>query len=292
MINVEIHPIERVLSALDALIDDNPGFEPVVDFYEELLPIQYEARPNLQGLRLNPEASKAKLKEGVPLLWGEFGEPDSIGSEPNVELFMTLCRLAAQGGNEGGELLMRAFLDGKIDLQRLLAKALLLDRAYMTELARSLQVDLVLLEAISRNTLLPITWAYGTAFAQAMNFSEWSKGYCPVCGAWPTLSELRGRDKKRHLRCGRCATSWRFDRLRCLWCDNSDQKQLGFLFDPDNRTLRIDVCHYCNAYSKTIITFDSLNAEMLLVHDLRTIFLDQMAAGEGYTRPHKPPLVR
>lgn len=292
MINLNIHPVERALNALDALIDDNSAFEPVVDFYEELLPIQYEARPNLQGLVLNPEASRQKLKDGVPLLWGEFGQPDTLGSEPNVELFMTLCRLAAEGGNEGGKSLMRAFLDGKINLTLLLAKALVQDRAYMTELARTLPVDGLLLDAICHNTLKPITSAYGTAFAQAMDFSEWHKGYCPVCGAWPTLNELRGRDRKRHLCCARCSTSWRFDRLRCLWCENNEQKELGFLFDPDDRTLRIDVCEHCNAYVKTIITFDPLDGEMLLVHDLRTMYLDQMAVGEGYTRPRRQPLVR
>ncbi len=66
--NITIHSLERVLSALDVLTDDHPELEKAVDFYEELLPILYEARPTLNGLTLNMETAQVKLKEGVPLL--------------------------------------------------------------------------------------------------------------------------------------------------------------------------------------------------------------------------------
>jgi FdhE protein len=94
----------------------------------------------------------------------------------------------------------------------------------------------------------------------------------------------------RHLRCGRCGTGWRFNRLCCLWCDNSNQKDLAFLFDSDQPTWRIDVCNYCLGYIKTKITFDPLDADLLLVYDLETMSLDGMATNKGYKRPYKQPL--
>lgn len=288
-VNVTVHPVERVLSAMDALIDQNPDLERAVDFYEELLPVMYAARPSLDGLALSMETARQKLKEGVPLLWGDFGSAEAVGTEPNVDLFMTLCRLAAEGENDGGEALMRAFVDGALDLKALLERALTLDRAALAEQARAWGVDLALLEAISRYVLTPIAWAYAAAFGQALDFAAWQRGYCPVCGAWPTLSELRGRDKARFLRCGRCGTGWKSKRLQCLWCGNANQRELSFLFDPDHPEWRVDVCDYCRAYVKTIITFDPLEAEMLLVHDLETMGLDQMAVAEGYNRPHRQP---
>jgi FdhE protein len=287
---ITVHPIDRVLSALDKLTDSNPELVNVVDFYEELLPILFEARPALSGLALNPESAQVKLKEGVPLLWGEFSSPETIGTEPNIELFMTLCRLAGEAGNDDGERLLRAVLDGNLDLRDALVKTLVLDRAALTDLARSATIDLPLLETVSGYTLTPITWAYAAAFGQALDFAEWHRGYCPVCGAWPILNELRGRDKMRYLRCGRCGTGWRFNRLRCLWCDNATQKELAFLFDSDQPTWRIDVCNYCLGYIKTKTTFDPLDADMLLVYDLETMSLDGMATNEGYKRPYKQPL--
>jgi FdhE protein len=287
---ITVHSVERVLSALDKLIDNNPDLEKAIDFYEELLPMLYQARPTLDGLTLQVDAAQAKLKEGVPLLWGEFGAADTIETEPNIELFMTLCRLATEGGNEGGEVLMRTLLDGQLDLKATLHQALTLDRAALTKLAHSLNVDLNLLETTARYTLIPIARAYAVVFEQALDFGGWRKGYCPICGDWPIVSELRGRDKLRYLRCGRCGAGWKFRRLRCVWCDNTKRQELSFLFDSDHPTWRVDVCDYCRAYIKTIITFDPLDAEMLVVYDLETMLMDQMAASKYYKRPHKQPL--
>ena len=287
---IAVQTIDRVLSALDTLTDETPEFEKTVDFYEQLLPLLYAARPRLEGLTLNPDWARAKLQEGVPLLWGEFGSPAAAGTEPNVELFMTLCRLAVEGGNDRGERLMRAFLEGTFDLKSALNQALVLDRPALTESARALDVDLGLLESVCRFSLSPIAWAYQYAFSQALDFTKWRHGYCPVCGDWPLLGELRGRDKWRYLRCGRCGAGWKFSRLQCVWCDNTNKKELGFLFDPDTAARRVDVCDYCRGYLKTIITFDPLEAEMLAVYDLETMVMDHIATNEGYKRPYKQPL--
>ena len=287
---IAVQTIDRVLSALDTLTDETPEFEKTVDFYEEVLPLLYAARPILEGLTLNTDWAQAKLQEGVPLLWGEFGSSGVVGAEPNVELFMTLCRLATEGGNASGERLMRAFLEGSFDLKSTLTQGLVLDRPAMTQTARTLDVDLGLVESVCRFTLSPIAWVYRHAFTQALDFNRWRHGYCPVCGDWPLLGELQGRDKLRHLRCGRCGAGWKFARLQCVWCDNTNKKELGFLFDPDSATRRIDVCDYCQGYLKTIITFDPLDSEMLAVHDLETMAMDHIATSEGYKRPFKQPL--
>lgn len=283
-IQINVPPFERVLSALDELIDDYPDLEKAVDFYEEFLPVMYAARPDLDGLMLEVTQANTKLKQGVPLLWGEFE------AEPSTELFITLCRLATEGGNEDGEVLLQAVLNGRFDLQEALTQALTLDRAALTRSAASLAITPDSLIVILQHMLMPITQAYAAAFATAVDFSGWRKGYCPVCGDWPILSELRGRDKLRHLRCGRCGSSWSFKRLQCVWCDNINEKELSFLFDQEQSTWRIDVCERCQGYVKTLVSFDPLEVDLLIAHDLRTMFMDQMAVSEGYQRPFKRPL--
>jgi len=282
--HITVSPFERVLSALDELIDDYPDLETAVDFYEELLPVLFAVRPALDGLTLDVAQAKTKLSQGVPLLWGEFE------ANPSMELFMTLCRLAAEGGNEDGERLMEAVLNGRFDLKVALNHALTLDKPALTRLADAIEISPDSLTAVTKHLLMPITQAYAFAFAAALDFAGWRQGYCPVCGDWPILSELRGRDKLRHLRCGRCSTSWPFKRLQCIWCDNTNEKELSFLFDPDQKTWRIDVCDHCQGYIKTLVSFDPLDADLLLAHDLRTMFMDQMAVEAGYRRPFKRPL--
>jgi len=288
MNNLTIHPIERVISALDELTDENPDLEGAVDFYEEVLPLMEQVRPSLHGLRLDTHETQEKLRQGIPLLWGEFGT--TMRATPNMELFQTLCRLATEGGNEDGEILMQAVLNGDLDLSQIMVVALRLDRGALTTTARSLNIELLTIESILRHLLMPIVRTYANAFGQALDFAEWLQGYCPVCGDWPLLSELNGRDKLRYLRCGRCTTSWRFRRLECVWCGSTKRDELSFLYEPEAKTWRVDVCDHCRGYVKTLVTFDPLESDMLLAHDLRTLNMDQIAADAGYKRPFKQPL--
>jgi FdhE protein len=288
MNNLTIHPIDLVINALDKLTDETPELEGAVDFYEEVLPLMAQVRPSLQGLHLDMNEAQVKLHQGIPLLWGEFNT--AIGSEPNMELFMTLCRLATEGGNQDGEILMQAVLNGNIDLRRIMAATLRQERNELNTVARSLNIDLLTIEAIMRHLIMPIVWAYADAFGQILDFADWQQGYCPVCGDWPLFGELHGRDRLRYLRCGRCTTSWRFKRLECVWCGSTKRNELSFLYDQDAKTWRVDICDHCKGYVKTLATFDPLEADMLLVHDLETQYMDQMAADAGYKRPFKQPL--
>ena len=285
MVEISVDPIDRVLSALDELSDDHPGLESAVDFYEEVLPLLAHAQPALHGLALDVEAARAKLAQGVPLLWGE-----PPGLAPNVDLFLTLCRLSAENGNEGAAALMRAFLEGDVDLGPLLRLALGQEHGRLAAAAQQWQLAPEALAALLRFLLAPITRAYAAAFAQLFDYQQWRRGYCPVCGDWPVLGQLQGRDKVRTLACGRCGTAWRHARLRCVWCGNTEKEDLGYLYDPDRPRLRADICDRCHGYVKTITTFDPLQPEMLLVHDLETLALDQMAAAQGYRRPRRHPL--
>lgn len=141
-----------------------------------------------------------------------------------------------------------------------------------------------------RHLLMPIVRAYADAFGQILDFADWQRGFCPVCGDWPLFGELHGRDRLRYLRCGRCTTSWRFKRLECVWCGSTKRDELSFLYDQEAKTWRVDVCDHCKGYVKTLATFDPLEANMLLVHDLETLYMDQMATDAGYRRPFKQPL--
>jgi formate dehydrogenase maturation protein FdhE len=65
---------------------------------------------------------------------------------------------------------------------------------------------------------------------------------------------------------------------------------LSFLYDPEAKSWRVDVCDHCQGYMKTLASYDPLEADMLLVHDLETLYMDQFAMDAGYRRPYKQPL--
>ncbi|GBE16131.1 MAG TPA: formate dehydrogenase accessory protein FdhE [Proteobacteria bacterium] len=114
--------------------------------------------------------------------------------------------------------------------------------------------------------------------------SGWEHGFCPVCGGGPAVAVLKGEGGKRYLICHRCETTWRFRRIMCPFCGNSDYEKLGFFtLEGGDSNLRVDFCNSCKGYIKTWDSGgdDNPNPE---VEDLKTPGYDLAAEGEGYRR--------
>jgi FdhE protein len=117
----------------------------------------------------------------------------------------------------------------------------------------------------------------------------WAYGYCPICGNWPTVAEIRGLGGNRHLRCGACGSDWRTQWLRCSFCGQEDHEQLGSLMSAgalDRET--IAVCDGCHGYVKTMTTLAPIPPEHITLQDLGTLVLDFIALERGYRRPAAP----
>ncbi|MHC1727030.1 MAG: formate dehydrogenase accessory protein FdhE [Syntrophobacteraceae bacterium] len=76
----------------------------------------------------------------------------------------------------------------------------------------------------------------------------WNRGYCPVCGTFPELSLLRGKEGRRWLRCGFCAAEWRYHRLSCPFCDSCQPDDSEIFFVEGREHERIEACHHCGRY--------------------------------------------
>jgi FdhE protein len=114
----------------------------------------------------------------------------------------------------------------------------------------------------------------------------WSRGWCWICGAWPVLAEVRGLERSRQLRCGRCGADWVIPWLRCVFCDEHEFRHLGELVTADDPNLRkVDTCASCGGYLKSVPTLRALTLRELLVMDADTMALDVAALGKGFERP-------
>jgi FdhE protein len=119
--------------------------------------------------------------------------------------------------------------------------------------------------------------------------NAWQRGYCPVCGAWPSLTELRGIERERRLRCGCCGADWPLPLLHCAFCDELDHGKLGALQPEGEEQLRrIETCETCHGYLKSATTYGALSIRTLVLLDLTTIPLDLVAQDRGYARPARP----
>jgi FdhE protein len=118
---------------------------------------------------------------------------------------------------------------------------------------------------------------------------KWQRGYCPVCGAWPSLAEMRGIQRERRLRCGCCGSDWPIPVLRCAFCDEIDHQKLGFLLNEQGEPgVRVETCSTCRGYLKSTTTLGAMSFAALVRKDLSTIPYDLVARDRGYTRPNRP----
>lgn len=142
--------------------------------------------------------------------------------------------------------------------------------------------------AIAHFAVLPLLLEAGRRAIPAIP-PGWTAGYCPVCAGWPTLVELRGLERRRVLRCGRCATAWERDTLHCPFCGERDHRHQGALApDQEAELVRLETCDTCKGYVKTITTLRSKPAWALPLEDLRTLPLELAAMERGYRRPEQP----
>jgi len=142
--------------------------------------------------------------------------------------------------------------------------------------------------AVAALAALPLLQALGRRWARHLP-AGWRGGCCPLCGAWPTLAEARGIERRRRLRCARCGSDWATEPLRCVYCDNRDHARLGRLVEEGGGERRlVETCAACRGYLKTLTTLQAAPASDVILDDLGSVELDVAALDQGFARPPGP----
>ena len=159
---------------------------------------------------------------------------------------------------------------------------------HIEEFALARDIDAEGFRAVLEIAPLPLLHACHRCWS-ALIPEGWAAGYCPICGAWPALAEEQGIERNRALRCARCGAGWRTECLRCAYCSNTEHERLTSLIPESARaTWRIDACHACRGYLKTVLVLQGNAPEEILIEDLATVELDVAALEAGYVRPANP----
>jgi FdhE protein len=175
-----------------------------------------------------------------------------------------------------------------IDALALVEAALCQDDARIDALSAATTAEPKAVRVVGQIATLPLLQACGRGLAADLPASWW-EGYCPVCGAWPVVAEYVGLERKRQLRCGRCGTGWAIPLLRCVFCDEIQHDNLGYLTpEGGEQTRKIEVCNTCQGYLKALTTVRAMPPWAILVDDLMSVHLDVAALERGYRRPERP----
>lgn len=228
-----------------------------------------------------PAPSTAAWPPYAPLLEGAIVRVDGRRTRKLVRELIHV----ADDARESGVAWSPGLRGRRLDAVALLHAAIVRDHDAVGRIAARAGIEPQALEVIAQLTAMPLLHACAERWREHVP-SAWTHGYCPVCGAWPTLAELRGLERSRRLRCGRCATDWPLPVLQCAYCGETNHDQLGTLTpEGESQTRRIEVCHSCKGYLKAFTTLRPMTLRTIAMTDLGSVDLDLIAQERDYARP-------
>ena len=121
--------------------------------------------------------------------------------------------------------------------------------------------------------------------AEVLRTDLWEGGNCPLCGEKPHFGMLRPEDGAKQLECWLCGTRWLHTRIKCPYCNNEEQEDLGYFTVENQEICRINYCQRCCQYYKIIDArkFSGNSVDVaLVIHNLATLSHDLLARQEGF----------
>jgi FdhE protein len=236
-----------------------------------------------------PALDAHQARQGMPLLHRQTLRADRSKLRQLLGRLTDVAAKQSEPIKDGARAIGRAGDDGRLDLAALLQASVVQDSDALNRLATTVDAELGLVATLGHLAMLPLLQACGHRAASLVDNLSWEAGSCPVCASWPTLSELRGLERTRWLRCGRCGSGWSATHLGCPFCGNADRRSQGYLAPERQRESRRAVtCEACGGYLKAVTTLQAIPPAEIGLMDAQTLELDVAALEQGYGRPDGP----
>lgn len=268
------------MTAIEAGLKDlrrqHPEWEPWLAVVQEVLSESVNPEwDTLVPIRSESQQSKFPLLAGITL---------TLERRSIHRLLEKLVLIAHRSGTSAMASLEPA-LHRDLELFDLFKASLCQDRERLRDIAAHLGADSEAFQAVTNLLPLPLLHACNRRWASSRSPS-WTEGYCPICGAWPAFAEVRGIERSRYFRCGRCGSEWQARALFCSYCSMTDHNELVSLVpEKSGSNSMIDACKRCLGYLKTFTTLQGSPPAKILLDDLATAHLDVAALEHGYKRP-------
>jgi FdhE protein len=266
-------------AALNGLRRERPEWEPWLVVVDEIL--REAGGPAWEAAV--PAVTQAQ-RDTVPLLAGI-----TLPLESGLvrRLFERLIRSALRVGTPK-MLSLKAAQHADLEWAPLFTASLCQDSARINEIAAVSGADAEALHAVIALLPVPFLHACNRRWASSISAS-WVEGYCPVCGSLPAFAEVRGIERNRYFRCGRCGGEWHARALYCPYCAMSDHDELVALVpEKAGSNAVIDACQRCLGYVKTFTRLKGCSPIAVMLEDLASVDLDVAAIEHGFARPAGP----
>lgn len=265
--------LEEVIAWRPVLAPVLRSFEPLFSAQEELVGVLAENLKE-QAAAL-PQGQTDRMDQGVSLLAGATFAGFSPAVRTSAEkLLPLLSRMDAVVPHK--EALADFFLKSDDteaqNVEELVAAVASGNKKAIEGLAEKIEVDPLVLHFVAGFVVAPVLRALTSLVASSGDEAPWEvgdvwrQGYCPMCGALPTMgwmdkpaiddknAFLAGGGGKKHLHCGTCGADWKFRRGACPACGEEGSGVMELLRESGTAAHgeRLDWCTKCKSYCPAV----------------------------------------
>ncbi len=224
-----------------------------------------------------------RYSQGVPLLTKESFVVDRKSFQEASGRLLPLMGKSFPGVREQLKVLNEVIHDSSFESEIVAMAVISGNSEEIQRTVKNLDVDTGTLRFAIGLVIKPFAEKIGESLPALPEDMQWHQGYCPVCGSWPELSILEGKEGRRWLRCSFCGHEWRFMRIQCPFCGNSDHEKLEVLFQEGREHERAELCHECMKY---VVAIDTRERSEDLPHEIAAlgmVYLDMLVQDKGYS---------
>jgi FdhE protein len=274
----------ELLAQIDRVIQKRPLYKEALSTYRELLGLLEGIEPELPSVSKDEAVTGARIKQGFPL----FSREDlPLDLKAISTLFPRLLEHLSSQKREDSKALKNTLNRVKIDpqwVERAITAFLSRDETTFTTMAQNVNLEPMVLKFVISMALRPSLNAVREAVSEGIQKDTWNYGYCPLCGSFPDMVYL-DEQGRRMLHCELCGCEWRYPRLKCPFCGNSEPKELGYFVSEEEAGFRVDFCKKCKMYIKTLDMRVVESPAPLELENLITLHLDILAHEQGFKTP-------
>jgi len=274
----------ELLAQIDRVIQKRPLYKEVLSTYKELVGFLEGIEPELPSVSKDEAVTEMKVEEGFPV----FSREDlPLDLKATSSLFPRLLEHLSSQKREDSKALGKALDRVHTDpqwIERAITAFLSRDETTFTAMAKEVNLEPMVLKFVTSMALKPSLNALRKAVSERIEKDTWHYGYCPLCGSSPDMASLDDQGK-RMLHCELCGSEWRYPRLKCPFCENSEPKELGYFASEEEAGFRVDFCKKCKVYIKTLDMRVVESPAPLELENLITLHLDILAHEQGFKTP-------
>jgi FdhE protein len=116
----------------------------------------------------------------------------------------------------------------------------------------------------------------------ALGEFAWEKGYCPVCGEFPSIALIEEDGGKRFLYFSSCGQELRYTRVICPYCEKEAPKEMDYFYVENKTQESAFVCDQCKKYLVTLYRAGRLHVRDMDISAIALVHMDMIMQDKGY----------